>query len=180
MAQIVNKFYEIDELLQYFAGSTATTATTKKYAATGIGTGFAVGDTVLVAGFSNTASNGVKTIAYIHTDASYITVSEAIGADESGVSATFNQTYNGAWQDVSGCTVLIGTIRTSGNCSVYTDWSWDRGVTTEFSESANSITGGTAESMGEIVVIAPYARCRVVNNGADQTVMSIYFGGRDY
>lgn len=180
MAQIVNKFYEIDELLQYFTGSTGTTATTKKYSATGIGSGFTVGDTVLVAGFSNTASNGVKTIATIAGDNSYITVSEAIGADEAGVSAKFNQTYNGAWQDVGGCTVLIGTIRTSGNCSVYTDWSWDGGTTTEFSESANSVTGGTAESMGEIVVIAPYARCRVVNGDADQTVMSIFFGGRDY
>lgn len=181
MAQIVNQLEEITELLQYFTGSTATTATTKKYAATGIGAGFAVGDTVLVAGFSNTDSNGVKTIATIASDDSYITVAEAIGADETGVSAKFNQTYNGAWQDVGGCTVLIGTIRCSGALSQYWDWSWDSGAKTiEFASAANTVTGGTAEIIDEVHVIAPFVRMRLVNTDTDQTVMSIIWGSRDY
>jgi Na+/proline symporter len=70
----------IGKLLPYFSGTITVTQATKKYAATGIGTGLAVGDTVLFAGFLDADSNGVKTAKTVAADE--ITVEEAVGANE--------------------------------------------------------------------------------------------------
>jgi len=170
---ILIKLDSTTELLQYFTGSVTTTEATRKYAATAIGSGFAVGDKVVFAGFSNADSNGTKTLATVA--ANEVTVEEAIGAGEAGVTATVNQEYQGDWKEVDQFSHLLPTINCSGNAYIYVDFSGD-GVNTDYTNTG-TITGGTAD-MGSIETGLPFARLRVRNNGADQTTMRAYLYGR--
>ena len=170
---IMTKLDSTTELLQYFTGSTTTTQATRQYAATNIGVGLSVGDKLVVAGFSNVASNGTKTIATVATDA--ITVEEAIGAGEAGVTATFNQEYQGVWVDVRKWAKLTGSINTSGAAYVYIDQSAD-GLNVDYT-TTRTITGGTADSWS-IETVLPNIRMRIRANAIDQTVMRAYLYGR--
>jgi hypothetical protein len=171
--QVLYKIDSTTKLLQYFAGTTATTQSTKTYAATGIESGLTVGDRLIVAGFSNTASNGAKTVATIATNS--ITVNEAIGASESGVSATFSGEYCGNFQNVQEYAKLIATAITSGNANLYIDFSND-GTNTDYT-ATTSITGGTG-AITTTETTAKYAALRIRTNAADQTVLRSYLYGR--
>ena len=170
---ILVKLDSTTELLQYFTGSVNTTATTKKYASTGIGSGLTAGEKVVIAGFSDADSNGTKTLATVA--ANEITVEEAIGADETGITATVNQEWQGEWKEVNQFSHLLPTINCSGNAYLYVDFSAD-GVNTDYTNTG-TITAATAD-MGSIEVGLPYARLRVRTNAADQTTMRAYLFGR--
>lgn len=168
------------ELLQYFAGTAATTQTTKKYAATNIGVGLTVGDTIWISGCSNSASNGAKTIATIASDNSYITVSEAIGANETGLSLVVNQEFLSPWVDCQEFAKVTGMVKTSGNATLFVEFSGDKGTTVNYispSSSGQAVTGGTPLAFS-YEVIAKWVRFRLRNNGADQSSMDAYFYGR--
>ena len=170
---IMTQLDKVTELLQYFTGSVATTQTTKKYAATNIGVGLAAGDIVVVAGFSNSASNGTKTLVTVAT--SEITVSEAIGANEAGVTATFNQEFQGNWHDVRRWAKITGAINCSGNGYVYIDQSGD-GITVDYT-TTRTIAAATADSWS-IEIVLSYARMRIRTDAADQSSMRAYLYGR--
>jgi hypothetical protein len=170
---ILIKLDSTTELLQYFTGSVNTTATTKKYASTGIGSGLAVGEKVVIAGFSNADSNGTKTLATVA--ANEITVEEAIGADETGITATVNQEWQGEWKEVNQFSHLLSVINTSGNAYAYVDQSAN-GVDTDYTTTI-TVTAATAKA-DSIEVLMPYARLRVRTNAADQTTMRAYLFGR--
>jgi len=171
---IVIKLDSTTELLQYFTGSVTVTQSTKKYAATSIQAGLAVGDKIYIAGCGQTASNGLKTIATLGTNE--LTVEEAVGTDEGPTaSVTLNQEYQGDWKEVDQFSHLLPTINCSGNAYIYVDFSGD-GVNTDYTNTG-TITGGTAD-MGSIETGLPFARLRVRNNGADQTTMRAYLYGR--
>lgn len=170
---IMTQLEKITELLQYFTGSTTTTTATRKYAATGIGSGFAAGDKVVFAGFSNSDSNGTKTLATVA--ANEVTVEEAIGTGEAGISATMNQEYQGDWHDVRKWAVLTTAINCSGNAYLYVDQSQD-GDNIDYT-TTRTITGGTADR-SDISSGMFYARLRVRTNAADQTSMRAYLNGR--
>lgn len=168
------------ELLQYFTGSTDTTQTTRKYAASNIGVGLAVGDTIYLSGCSNAASNGAKTIESIASDNSYITVEETIGANETGVTLVLNQEFNSPWYDCQEFSRLVGMISCSGAAILIVEYSGDKGTTTGYvspSSSGQAITGGTPLGFS-YEVIAKWARFRLRTNAADQTSMDAYFYGR--
>ena len=170
---ILIKLDSTTELLQYFTGSVNTTATTKKYASTGIGSGLAVGEKVVIAGFSNADSNGTKTLATVA--ANEITVEEAIGANETGITATVNQEWQGEWKEVNQFSHLLSVINTSGNAYAYVDQSAN-GVDTDYTTTI-TVTAATAKA-DSIEVLMPYARLRVRTNAADQTTMRAYLFGR--
>ena len=170
---IMTKLDKVTELLQYFTGSVTTTQATKTYAATNIGVGLAVGDKLVIAGFSNAATNGTKTVATVATDT--ITVLEAIGAGESGVTATFNQEYQGEWHDIRRWAKITGSINCSGNGYVYIDQSAD-GITSDYT-TTRTITAATADAFS-IETVLSYGRIRVRTNANDQTSMRAYLFGR--
>ena len=170
---ILVKLDSTTELLQYFTGSITTTQATKKYAATGIGSGLTAGEKVVFAGFSNADSNGTKTLATVA--ANEVTVEEAIGTGESGVTATVNQEWQGEWKEVDQFSHLLSTINTSGNAYAYVDQSAD-GVNTDYTTTI-TVTAATAKA-DSIEVLLPYARLRVRTNAADQTTMRAYLFGR--
>ena len=170
---ILVKLDSTTELLQYFTGSVNTTATTKKYASTGIGSGLTAGEKVVIAGFSNADSNGTKTLATVA--ANEITVEEAIGANETGVTATVNQEYQGEWKEVEQFSHLLAIENTSGNAYAYVDQSAD-GVNTDYTTTI-TVTAATAKA-DSIETVLPFARLRVRTNAADQTTMRAYLFGR--
>jgi hypothetical protein len=171
---IIEKLDSTTELLQYFTGSVTTTQATNKYAATNIGVGLAVGDILYVAGFSNTASNGWKTVTTIAGDNSYIYVSEAIGAGESGVTATFNQEYQGTWQEAEQFSHVCPFIYSSGNAYLYVDQSPNK---VNYYTTTRTITAATAD-LASIETCLPFVRMRVRTNAADQTTMDAQLFGR--
>jgi len=171
---ILIKLDSTTELLQYFTGSITTTQATKKYAATGIGSGLTAREKVVFAGFSNADSNGTKTLATVA--ANEVTVEEAIGTGESNkAGVTLNQEYQGEWKEVDQFSHLLSTINTSGNAYAYVDQSAD-GVNTDYTTTI-TVTAATAKA-DSIEVLLPYARLRVRTNAADQTTMRAYLFGR--
>jgi hypothetical protein len=174
ISQILHELDSTTELLQYFTGTTASTQTTRKYAATGIGTGLTAGDKVVIAGFSNSASNGTFTLQTVAADE--ITVCEAIGANETGITATVTQEYQGAWVLVERWSKLVGVINTSGAAIIYIDQSGDGGNNTDYTSSW-AVTAATA-FVYSAEIIAKYARLRIRTNAADQTTMRAYLYGR--
>ena len=177
---IMTQLEKITELLQYFTGSTTTTTATRKYAELFKKRGFdwdafkfAAGDKVVFAGFSNSDSNGTKTLATVA--ANEVTVEEAIGTGEAGISATMNQEYQGDWHDVRKWAVLTTAINCSGNAFLYVDQSQD-GDNIDYT-TTRTITGGTADR-SDISSGMFYARLRVRTNAADQTSMRAYLNGR--
>lgn len=166
------------ELLQYYTGTVATTQLTRAYAGTGIGSGLTAGDKVFIAGASNAASNGLKTLETVAADV--ITVVEAIGAGETGLTLTVNQEFISPWIDCQEFAKLVGMVKTSGNAILFCEFSGDKGVTVGYispSSSGQAITGGTPLAFS-YEVIAKWARFRLRTNAADQTAVDAYFYGR--
>ncbi len=81
---------------EVLAESTDTTQATRTYAAVA-GTPFSifsVGQTIIISGFSNSGSNGYKTIESIGGSGANFVVKETIGADEVAVSGSYSTAYN--------------------------------------------------------------------------------------
>lgn len=178
--EILRQLYHSTELLQYFTGSVTTTEATKKYAATNIGVGLAVGDLLYVAGFSNAASNGIKTVATIAGDNSYITVDEAIGAGETGVTATFNQQVRSQWINVREFARLVGALYAVGGVGVVlVEYAATKGGDTIYmpNSSGEAWTASTYMAFS-YEVVAPWVRITLRNNGADLTTFRAWIGGR--
>jgi hypothetical protein len=171
--EILSQLDYTGKLLQYFTGSITTTTVSRTYAATGIESGFAVGDKVVFAGFAQTDSNGTKTIETIGTNT--LTVVESIGTGET-IAATMSGTYVGGWFKVNRWAKLTGVINTSGAAVVYVDQSGDNGTNVDYTSSW-TVTAATALSFS-IETIAKHARLRVLTTAADQTVMRAYLYGR--
>lgn len=162
----------IDTLLAYFAGNITVTELTKKYAAAGIGTGLAAGDTVFFAGFVGAASNGLKTVATV--EANEITVSEAVGAGETAA-ATFKQQAVTDWMPCEDLQFLTGVINCSNGANIYIEQSWNG--SDAHTNTTHAITGGTAKEW-KVDVVLPKARLRVLNDTTTQTAMAAMLYGR--
>lgn len=176
---IIDQLDTITELLQYFTGSVVITKTTGGLAATGIGSGWTIGDTLLLSGTSN--SNIEVTITYIHTDNSYMLttpVSTAFGDDETAGSGKLNQTAYTAWQDIRGYSRIVGSIYASGAADYWIQQSWNASDVDVQSTKAD-LSAATPTSFS-VEAVAPYARLRILSEDADQTVMRAYLGGRVY
>ena len=180
LPQILHQLDYSERLLVYFSGSITTTQSTKTYTAASIGVGLVAGDTIVVAGMAQSASNGTKTIATVTAGNGSFTVVEAIGTNETA-SGTFNQEYIGGWQEINKWVRLNIIANYSGNAVGYIDFSGTTGVpgTTKNVDYASTaaITGGTAYALAAENV-ARYARMRILNNGATQTIARAYFYGK--
>lgn len=170
---VLEQLEKVTELLQYFNGSTVITQADKTYTATGIGSGFTAGETVVISGAANSASNGTFILQTVASGA-VVVYANAIGADETAT-LTINQEWPGTYREVNKYAALVGSINCSGNATIYIDQSAN-GVDTDYTSSW-SVTGGTALSF-EVSVLLPYAKIRIRNNGADQTSMRAYLFGR--
>jgi hypothetical protein len=184
----VDLFAKVTELLQYFTGTINIDADgggtgIAKLSATGIGTGWAVGDYFQLTATAN--SNIVGKITYIHTDASYIyasAVSEggvavAWGADESGGGdEKMNQIYYTDWQDLSGYWEISGTVYASGACDVYLQQSW-AGTYVDFDGTKVDVSANTPTLVDEDVKCL-FGRMKLLAQDADCTTMRAYFGGK--
>lgn len=184
ISQILHKLDTCTELLQYFtSGAVTFAASDDSLAATSIGTGaaFEVGDHIVVSGSSESANNTTHTVTI--SAANKITCGgSAITDDNAGETIVINQEYQGSWVNVERWAKLTGTINSSGNCSVYIDQSSDdvlnaSSVSNTDYTTTVSVTGGTAAAWS-VEVVAKWARLRVRNNGADQTIMRATLWGR--
>jgi len=177
ISQILHQLDYTGELLQYFNGSTAVDQDKYTFTATGIGTGWTAGDYVSITGASNGATN---TVIQLDTVATGMLTAEPItlGADETAT-LTLNQEYQGAWVNVERWAKLTGLINTSGNCYVYIDQSGAtaKPTTTVDYTTTITVTGATAATWS-IETLGKWARMRIRNNGADQTIMRAYLYGR--
>ena len=172
---IVELLDKSTELLGYFAGTVAIDQSDATYTAATIGDTFAVGDTVVISSAAQTASNGTFILRTVATGVISVTIPPAIGIDDGADAIVINQQVTGTFKEVSGFAALVGTINTSGNATIYIDQSAN-GVDTDYSSSW-SVTGGTALSYS-VEVILPFAKMRILNNGAAQTTMRAYMFGR--
>lgn len=170
---IVEQLDKVTELLQYFTGSTVITQSDRTYTATGIGSGLSVGETVVIAGAANSASNGTFVLSSVASGA-VIVAGPAIGANETAT-ITMNQEWPGTFKETQGFAKLVGTINCSGNAIIYIDQSGN-GVDVDYTSSW-AVTGGTALAF-EVDVVLPFAKIRVRTNAADQTIMRVYLYGR--
>lgn len=169
----------ITELLQYHtSGAVTFAATDNSLAATGIGTStFAVGDYIVVGGSSQAANNTTHKLATVSANKITVTPDTSITDDNAGETITLNQEYQGEWLDVRRWPKLVGTINCSGNAYLYIDQSASPvGANTDYTTTV-TVTGGTAAAFS-VETVLPYARIRVRNNGADQTIMRAYLYGR--
>lgn len=163
-----------DELLQYFTGTAVTfAATDKSLSATGIGDGLTAGEVFLVSGSSQSGNNVEQTIETVAADK--ITVIGAITDDTPGETIKLNQVVIGDWKDVSCMSKIVGSITSSGNCTVVIQQSMD-GINVDHVTSI-SVTGGTSKEI-DIPVYLPYARLKITNGDADQTIFRAYMCGR--
>lgn len=178
--EILRTLFSSEELLQYFSGNITTTQSTKKYAATNIGAGFSAGDQIFIAGFSNAASNGIKTIATIAGDNSYITVEEAIGSNESSVAATINQQVRSGWINVREFARLVGSLyAVGGGGLVLVEYAAQKGGDTIYMPNSSGEAWTSATYMAfSYEVVAPWVRFTLRNNGADLTTFRAWIGGR--
>ena len=138
----------IDTLLAYFTGNITVTELTKKYAAAGIGTGLAAGDTVFFAGF--------------------------VGAGEVAA-ATFKQQAVTDWMPCEDLQFLTGVINCSNDANIYIEQSWNG--SDAHTNTTHAITGGTAKEW-KVDVVLPKARLRVLNDTTTQTAMAAMLYGR--
>jgi hypothetical protein len=168
------KMDTITELLQYFNGSTAIVKTAKTFTATGIHTGITAGDRLYITGTSSGTSDGYYTVATVATGV--LTMDETPAGSNETATITVNQEYRGGWKSTDDVVKLVGTINTSGTAVLYIDQSGDEGTNTDYTSSW-AVTAATALSYS-VEVVAPHARIRVRNNGADQTIMRAYLYGR--
>jgi len=165
---------EFKELLQYFTGTDVTFAEADdSLAASGIGTGWSEGDIFLCAASSQTANNVEHTIATVSADK--LTTLSAIVADTPGETIKLNQVVYGSFHDVSCFSKIVGTITSSGNCTVVVQQSHD-GINIDYSSSI-SVTGGTAKEIDQAIYLR-YARIKITNGDADQTTFRAYMYGR--
>ncbi len=170
---ILEQLEKVTESLQYFTGSTVITQADRTYTAATIGSGLSVGDTVVIAGAANTASNGTFVLSSVASGA-IVVAGPAIGANETA-SITINQEWPGTFREIHGFAALVGAINCSGNAIIYIDQSGD-GANVDYTSSW-AVTGGTALSF-TVAVILPYAKIRIRTNAADQTSMRAYLYGR--
>jgi len=154
------------ENLQYFSGSITFTAATKTLAATGIETGWTVGDTFIVA--ASVSNNNTFTIATLGTNS--LTVNETV-VNEGPVVCNMSQLVSSGWVDAKYYSRLVGIYGTSGNAVLYSDWSVDK--TNVVVTLSTSITGGTPAAYAQEIV-APYVRIRLKTNAADQTSVACH------
>lgn len=165
---------QITELLQYATSSAVTfAALDDSLAATGIGSGLAAGEIFLVAGSSQSANNVEQTLSTVTDDK--ITVAGSITDDDAGETIKLNQVVYGNWRDVSSLAKIVGTITSSGNCTVAIQQSQD-GVNVDFSTSI-SVTGGTSKEI-DVAIYSKYARMKITNGDADQTTFRAFMNGR--
>lgn len=165
---------EFKELLQYFTSTAVTFAEADdSLAATGIGTGWSKGDIFLCAASSEAANNVEHTIATVATDK--ITTTSVITADTPGETIKLNQVVYGSWHDVSCFSQVVGSITSSGNCTVVVEQSHN-GVDIDYSASI-SVTGGTAKEIAQAIYMR-YARLKITNGDADQTTFRAYMYGK--
>ena len=170
---ILEQLEKVTELLQYFTGSTVITQADRTYTAATIGAGLTVGDTVVIAGAANSASNGTFVLSSVASGA-VIVAGPAIGANETAT-ITVNQEWPGTFKEVQGFAKLVGSINTSGAAIIYIDQSGD-GVNIDYTSSW-AVTAATALAF-EADVVLPWAKIRVRTNAADQTTMRAYLYGR--
>jgi hypothetical protein len=174
------KLYKIDsttELLQYFTSTAVTFAELdNSMAATGIGSGFAAGDKIVVAASAQTANNTTHTIATVAADKITVTSDTTITDDNEGETITVSQVYIGNFQIVENYAKLVATVYCSGNAKLDIDFSQD-GVNADYSPTQVAITGGTG-AIETTEVCAKYARLRVTTNATDQTILRATLYGR--
>jgi hypothetical protein len=165
----------VEHLLKTFSSNAVTAATADdSYAATDIGTStFAAGEHISVAGFSDSANNGTKTLVTV--GANKVTVEENLADEAPGDSIVIDEFYYGEWRPIRDFSYLTGTINCDQNCTVYIDQSRD-GVNVDNTNSF-SVTGGTGESWKYAVVVSGYARVRILNGGTSQTAMRCILNG---
>lgn len=170
---LIVKLDSTTELLQYFTGSTVITQADRTYTAANIGSGLTVGETVVIAGAANSASNATFVLSSVASGA-IIVAGPAIGADETAT-ITINQEYQGAWKEVEQFAHLLSVINTSGAAYVYVDQSAN-GVDVDYTTTI-TVAAATAKA-DSIETLLPFARLRVRTNAADQTAMRAYLFGR--
>lgn len=160
------------ELLQYFAGTVAWVDTAKTIGSSGIGTGFAAGDTIVVTDADETGNNGVKTLEVVAAD--LLTIEEEVTADASDA-IVINQIIVGGWVRVDFYSRIVGSLYASQNANLYADWSHD-GSTVDFTQT--TAVSSTAAAYAQ-EVLAKWVRFRLYNSGADQTALSVYLYAKE-
>lgn len=175
---ILRQLFHSTELLQYNTAEVATTQATRKYAGTGIGAGLAIGDLVYITGFSNAASNGYKTLETVA--ANEITVVEAIGEAETGITMVLNQAVRSGWISVRAFARLVGALYAVGGAGVYlVEYAADeKGDVLYMPNSSGEAWATATYAAFSYEVVAPYARITFRNNGADLTTFRAWVGGR--
>ncbi|MCK9566255.1 MAG: hypothetical protein M0Q43_09425 [Methanothrix sp.] len=174
-AQNIIHFLTVTELLQYFTGTDVTFAEADdSLAASGIGSGWSEGDIFLCAASAASANNVEHTIATVAADK--LTTTSVITADTPGETIKLNQVVYTDWKDVSCMAKIVGSITSSGNCTVLVQQSQD-GVNVDFAASAISVTGGTSKEI-DVAVYLRYARLKITNSDADQTTFRAVMNGR--
>lgn len=165
---------QVKELLQFFTSNAVTFANAdSSLAATGIGAGLSEGEIFLVAGSSESANNVEQTIATVSDDK--ITVAGSTTNDTPGETIKLNQVVYTDWKDAACMSKIVGSITSSGNCTVVVQQSMD-GVNVDHSTSI-SVTGGTSKEI-DVPVYLKYARLKITNGDADQTTFRAYMCGR--
>lgn len=171
---VLEKLDSCTELLQYFTSTGVTfAASDSSLSATGIATGWTAGDTVVIAGSSETANNTTMVIKTVATGK--LTMFDAVTDDTPGETITITQEWPGTFKETNGFAALTGTINCSGNAIIYIDQSAN-GVDIDYTSSW-AVTAATALSY-EVSVLLPYAKMRIRTNAADQTSMRAYMFGR--
>lgn len=174
-SQILHQLDYTGELLQFYTATDVVFAEADdSIASTGIGTAtFSVGDYISVAGSEVEACNATWLVKTVVADK--IVIDGVMTADDAGETITINQEYIGAWVNVDEWAKLVGSINCSGDATIYIDQSGDKSNVDYTSSWA--VTGGTSLAYSTEVV-QKYARMRIRNNGADQSIMRAYMNGR--
>ena len=184
----IDLFTSVTENLQYFTGTFAidkdfAAGGVAKISATGIGTGWAVGDYAALTGTAN--SDITILITYIHTDDSYILATAhsengaavAFGADESGSGdEKMNQVYYTPWQDLTGYWEATASVYASGACDATIQQSW-AGAYVDVNGTKVDVSAATPTLIDEDVK-CKYGRLKLLAEDADLTYMRAYFGGK--
>ena len=153
--------------LQYFAGNITFTALTKKLASPNIHVGLAVGDEIFVAG--SVSNNGIKTIVTVGTNE--ITVAETV-TDEGAVACTVNEQSSTKFLRVEWYGLIVGTLYASQNANLYVEWSHDGSITAITDTTA--LVGGVAAKIEDRMIVTPYVKITLRNNGTDQTLVATH------
>jgi hypothetical protein len=173
-AQNIIHFCKVEELLQYFSGANVVFAEADDSAALAdIGAGLTEGEIVAISGSNQTDNNKEWTLGTIA--AAKILLDGAVVADAAANNVKINQVVYTAWKDVSCMAKIVGSITSSGNCTVLVQQSQD-GVNVDFATSI-AVTGGTSKEI-DVAVYLKYARLKITNGDADQTAFRAIMNGR--